>query len=149
MTKVSTVGFVVGLCCLSNPIAHAQKERTADQVRSTRALLDAYCVTCHNDRLKTAGFTFEALDTSNVAANADVFEKIVRRLRSGTMPPEGRPKPDHAVVESVLAELETALDHAASVNPNPGRIVSHRLNRTEYVNTIKDLLDLEIDGNQL
>jgi cytochrome c5 len=114
-----------------------------------RALLDKYCVTCHNDRLKTAGFTVEKLDIGNVHANGQTLEKIVRKLRSAQMPPQGRPQPDKAVADAFAASLERELDKAAAGAPNPGRVASRRLNRAEYVNVIYDLLALDVDGTQL
>jgi hypothetical protein len=110
-----------------------------------RALLDQYCVTCHNERLKTGGFSLEKLDVSQVAQHADVLEKIARKLKTGQMPPQGRPRPEKAVVAAYVANLETALDAAATTQPNPGRVAVHRLNRLEYVNTIHDLLAIDVD----
>jgi hypothetical protein len=115
----------------------------------SRALLDQYCVTCHNERLKTGGLMLDRVDIADVKANADVLEKVVRKLRSGQMPPEGPPRPDLAAVNAFATALETALDRTAAAAPNPGRVLSHRLNRAEYVNVIHDLLALDIDGTQL
>lgn len=114
-----------------------------------RALLDQYCVTCHNERLKIAGLMLDKVDVSEVAANALVLEKVVRKLRSGQMPPEGRPRPDRATAKAYAATLAASLDRVAAAAPNPGRVVVHRLNRTEYVNAIRDLLALEVDGSRL
>ena len=114
-----------------------------------RDLLDRYCVACHNERLRTADLLLDRLDIEQVAANAEVLEKVVRKLRSGQMPPAGRPRPDGAAVESFVTALEAALDRAAALAPNPGRVASRRLNRVEYVNAIRDLLELEIDGSEL
>ena len=115
----------------------------------SRALLDRYCVTCHNDRLQTAGLALDTVDIERVAEHAPVLEKVVRKLRSGQMPPEGRPRPDDAAVDTFLTALEAALDLESRAAPNPGRVASRRLNRVEYVNAIKDLLDLEVDGAEL
>ena len=115
----------------------------------SRALLDRYCVTCHNDRLQTAGLALDAVDIERVAEHAPVLEKVVRKLRSGQMPPEGRPRPDAAAVDTFLTALEAALDRESAATPDPGRVASRRLNRVEYVNAIKDLLDLEVDGAEL
>ena len=114
-----------------------------------RDLLDRYCVACHNERLRTADLLLDRLDIEQVAANAEVLEKVVRKLRSGQMPPAGRLRPDRAAVESFVTALEAALDRAAALAPNPGRVASRRLNRVEYVNAIRDLLELEIDGSEL
>lgn len=114
-----------------------------------RALLDRYCVTCHNERLKTAGLTLDKIDVTQAAAHAEVLEKVARKLRAGQMPPAGRPRPEKAAVEAFVTALEGALDRAASAAPNPGRVAVHRLNRLEYVNVIQDLLALDIDPAML
>lgn len=114
-----------------------------------RALLDKYCVTCHNDRLKTAGFTIEKLDVNAVEGNTETLEKIARKIRTNQMPPPGRPQPDKPVADAFVASVEQRLDQVALKNPNPGRVASRRLNRAEYVNVIQDLLALDVDGTQL
>ncbi len=114
-----------------------------------RAVLDRYCVTCHNARVKTAGLTLDAMDVEHVGADAAAWEKVVRKLRSGAMPPVGRLRPDKATYAAVTSSLEAALDRSAAANPNPGRTTVHRLNRTEYGNVIRDLLALEIDVRAL
>jgi mono/diheme cytochrome c family protein len=111
-----------------------------------RAVLDKYCVACHNQKLKTAEVALDALDVTRPSANADVWERVIRKLRSGSMPPGGRPRPDQATYHSVTRWLETEIDRAAAANPNPGRTASvHRLNRAEYRNVIRDLLTLDVD----
>ena len=115
----------------------------------SRELFDRYCVTCHNDRLRTGGLMLDRLDIGQVHANAETLEKVVRKLRSGQMPPQGRPRPDAATIDAFATSLEAALDRAAAADPNPGRVASRRLNRLEYVNAINDLLALEIDGEAL
>ena len=126
-----------------------QKRGSQAPAAPSRTLLDQYCVTCHNEKLKTAGLMLDRVDIGNVKANAEVLEKIVRKLRSGQMPPDGRPRPDQAVVDGYAAQLEAALDHRSAADANPGRVASHRLNRAEYVNLIKDFLALDIDGSEL
>ena len=114
-----------------------------------RALLDKYCVTCHNERLKTAGLLLDKMNVDHVGAEAKAWERVVRKLRSRAMPPAGRPRPDRAGHDAFIASLETELDRAAAAAPNPGRATVHRLNRVEYTNAIRDLLALEIDGQSL
>ena len=110
------------------------------------ALLERYCVTCHNDSLRTAGLTLEALDAGDPGARAETWEKVVLKLRAGMMPPPGRPRPDRATYDRLASFLEAGLDHAAAAAPDPGRSDAlRRLNATEYQNAIRDLLDLEID----
>ncbi|PWT84153.1 MAG: hypothetical protein C5B57_05340 [Blastocatellia bacterium] len=110
-----------------------------------RVVLDTYCVTCHNQRLKTAGLSLEVADLSRVAEHPDVWEKVVRKLRVGTMPPQGAPRPAPETARALRVWLEGELDRAASTNPNPGRPTLHRLNRAEYANAIRDLFALDVD----
>jgi cytochrome c5 len=114
-----------------------------------RAVFDKYCVTCHNERLRVANLTLDKMDLDQVGGNADVWEKVIRKLRSGAMPPPRMPRPDATAYDSTAGWLETALDRAAEQNLNPGRPALHRLNRAEYTNAIRDLLALDIDGPTL
>jgi cytochrome c5 len=111
-----------------------------------RQLLNRYCVTCHNERLRTAELLLDKADVENPAANAELWEKVIAKLHSGAMPPVGRPRPDKTAMDGFIASLETTIDRAANARPNPGRPAVHRLNRAEYTNAIRDLLALEIDG---
>ena len=115
----------------------------------SRALLDRYCVTCHNERLQTAGVMFDRVDIDRADLHRELFEKVARKLRSGQMPPPGRPRPEPAAIDAFVTALEAALDRVGAAAPDPGRVASHRLNRTEYVNAVRDLLDLELDGEAL
>ena len=117
--------------------------------QSHKATLDRYCVTCHSDRLKTAGLTLESIDTANIAGAPDVWEKVVRKVRVGMMPPQGSPAPDAASRAALVSWLTGELDAHAAAHPDPGRPLVHRLNRAEYGNAIRDLLDLEIDPASL
>ena len=114
-----------------------------------RAVIDRYCVTCHNDRLRTAGFSLENIDVARVADGAEVWEKVVRKLRTGAMPPAGMPRPEPASMDAFAAYLEAALDRAAAAHPNPGTSALRRLTRTEYRNALRDLLAVEIDAGSL
>jgi hypothetical protein len=116
---------------------------------SQRAVLDKYCVACHNEKLKTAGLTLEKADLDHVGGSAQMWEKVVRKLRAGQMPPVGLPKPDAATYDALASSLETALDRAAAAKPNPGRASLHRMNRTEYGNAIRDLLGLDVNVSDL
>ena len=113
----------------------------------TKPLTDQYCVFCHNNKLKTAGFSLEGLDPSNVESHAAAWEKVLSKLRAGEMPPPGAPHPSKAAVDAFTAKLESSLDAAAASHPNPGAPAIHRLNRAEYSNAIRDLLGIEIDAS--
>src|SRR5579863_7672458 len=114
-----------------------------------RALLDQYCVTCHNDKTKIDNFSLQKEDINAVGDHPEVWERVIRKLRAGMMPPPGMPRPPLAKYEGLRDFLETEIDRKAAAHPNPGSIVLHRLNRTEYANAIRDLLDLQIDVSTL
>ncbi len=114
-----------------------------------RALLDQYCVTCHNERQQTAGLLLDRSDVEHVGAGAETWERVARKLRSGAMPPPGRPRPDEPTLGAFVRWLETELDRHAAAYPDPGRPADHRLNRFEYGNAVRDLLALEIDTETL
>jgi hypothetical protein len=114
-----------------------------------RATLDKYCVGCHSDRLRTAGLSLEALDVTSLPARADVWEKVAAKLRSDSMPPSSAARPARETLVGIAAWLEASLDEAAAANPDPGRRTIHRLNRAEYANAIRDMLDLDVDGRLL
>ena len=127
----------------SNPTAQSQAKPQAPDVATQRALIDQYCVTCHNAKLKTANLLLDQLDLAHLSANAEIGEKVVRKLRAGMMPPINMKRPDPATMESLIKWMETELDHGAVQHlPAPGL---HRLNRTEYANAIRDVLGLEVD----
>jgi cytochrome c5 len=127
----------------SNPTAQSEAKPQAPDVATQRALIDQYCVTCHNAKLKTANLLLDQLDLAHLSANAEIGEKVVRKLRAGMMPPINMKRPDPATMESLIKWMETELDHGAVQHlPAPGL---HRLNRTEYANAIRDVLGLEVD----
>ena len=141
----------VGVCGLVGSMVHAASAQpsfeTADE---SRAMLDRYCVSCHNDRLQSGGLALDVVDAARPAANPEIWERVVGKLRSGAMPPGGRPRPSVETYDAVASALEVALDRAAAASPNPGRTNAvHRLNRTEYRNAIRDLLALDIDAGAL
>ena len=148
LSAACLVGLTISAGSSLRPLEVAALETTA-QAGLPRALLDQYCVTCHNKRLKTAGVMFDTVDMTRVDLHRELFEKVVRKLRSGQMPPQGRPRPEKTAVTTFVTALEAELDRVGTAAPNPGRVASHRLNRTEYVNAIRDLLALEIDGETL
>jgi hypothetical protein len=121
-------------------------QSAAPQRESPRAVFDQYCVTCHNEKLHTAGLALDKLDVANPGANAEVWERVIGKLRSGAMPPPGRPRPDAATYRAAATWLENEIDHGWAASPKPGRIGAvHRLNRTEYNNAIRDLFAINLD----
>ena len=127
----------------SNPTVQSQAKPQVPDVATQRALIDQYCVTCHNAKLKTANLLLDQLDLAHLSANAEVGEKVVRKLRAGMMPPINMKRPDPATMESLIKWMETELDRGAVQHlPAPGL---HRLNRTEYAHAIRDVLGLEVD----
>ena len=133
----------------SSPRVAAASPQSVSSVQTSasavRAQLDRYCVSCHNQRLKTAGLELDRLDPGAVGQNAETWEKVVRKLRTGAMPPAGSRRPDAAGYAALANALESALDAAAARAPNPGRPSVHRLNRAEYANAVRDLLGVSID----
>lgn len=125
----------------ASPLLYSAEMTAGDE----RALVDKYCVGCHNEKLKTGGLVLEKLDTTRIGDGAEIWEKVVRKIHGGTMPPLGMPRPDAATLDSFASSLEAQLDRAAVGHPEPGRASIHRLNRSEYANAIRDLLALNID----
>ncbi len=127
----------------------AQQPISTPPVATQKALLDRYCLTCHTQRLKERGtvpIALDSLDLAQVGANAATWEKVVVKMRAGLMPPAGAPRPDKAAHDAFASWLEAELDGNAAAHPNPGRTEPfHRLNRAEYRNAIRDILDLDVD----
>ena len=131
-------------------LAGAPATSAAGAVTPPRRLLDRYCVTCHNERLKTADLRLDRIDVTNPGADAEVWEKVVRKVHTGTMPPSNMPQLSQDDRRALLMWLETSLDAASAATPNPGRTDTlRRLNRTEYQNAVRDLLSLDIDAASL
>jgi mono/diheme cytochrome c family protein len=114
-----------------------------------QATLNRYCVTCHNQRTKASGLALDGVDLATPASNGAIWEDVVRKLRTRTMPPQGMPRPDEATYASLTNWLETELDRSAKATINPGRALVRRLNRSEYANAIRDLLTLDLDVSSL
>ena len=127
--------------------------QTADAVLPAsghRNLLDRYCVTCHNGQAKTANLVLDRTDVANPGGNAEIWERVVHKLRTGTMPPSNMPQPSSDSRRALVTWLETSLDAASAARPNPGRTETlRRLNRTEYQNAVRDLLALDVDAASL
>jgi mono/diheme cytochrome c family protein len=154
--RASTFALVMA-GCTAVALSRAQPSATQAQAGSSRAtspapraVLDQYCITCHNQRLRTGGLALDAVSQAEPGADAEVWERVIGKLRAGAMPPPGMPRPDAATSRAVAAALETELDRVWASRPNPGRIGAvHRLNRSEYNNAIRDLLALDIDVKPL
>ena len=154
MTRGILVASVLWIASLSVALPRAEAPQSAPRPASSaetldRSVVDKYCVTCHNQRLKTGGLTLDTPDLANVAAHSDVWEKVIRKVEAGMMPPAGVPRPDTATRKALVANLEGVLDRAAKASPNPGRPLVHRLNRAEYANAIRDLLAVDLDVSAL
>ncbi len=130
--------FLILAGLVTAAFAHAQTP--------SQTLLNQYCVTCHNEKLKTGGLALDKLDVNHAGADAETWEKVVRKVRAGMMPPPrahaARPA---SSLDAFAGTVETALDRAAAANPNPGRAPLHRMNRGEYANAIRDLLAVDVD----
>ncbi len=150
----ATIGAAAVLL-LAVQIASVQSQSAASDASKPRpassdtAVIDRYCATCHNQRTRAGKLALDTLDVSAAARDAETWEKVVRKVRTGMMPPAGSPRPDRATLDGFAASIETTIDRAARTAPNPGAPALHRLNRAEYGNAVRDLLDLPIDAARL
>jgi Protein of unknown function (DUF1587)/Planctomycete cytochrome C len=144
LTRLCLSGFAIALIVSAAPVS-APLAPAASQ----SAVLDKYCVVCHNQQAKVAGLMLDKMDLERVPENAEVWEKVVRKLRGGMMPPQGMPRPDQVTIDSLATWLEGSIDRSAKATANPGAVAVHRLNRTEYGNAIRDLLGIQIDPTAL
>ena len=125
--------LVAGSALAQNPPADPNK-----------ALVQRYCVGCHSKSLKTADVVLQGVDLATVSDKADLLERVLRKVKTGQMPPPGMPQPAAAAKNAFSQYLETSLDAEAAAHPNPGRASIHRLNRAEYGNAVRDVLDLDV-----
>src|SRR5579864_5499912 len=130
--------------------AFAAAAQTADKQapaagNPNQALVKRYCATCHNEKLRTAKLALDVLDLTHPEKDALIWERAIRKLRGGMMPPPGAPRPPAEAVNAFATYLEDSLDKAAAANPNPGSVRIHRLNRAEYANAMRDLFALDVD----
>ncbi len=147
LPRVTLSGVLIGLATSVS----LQAIGAPASVEWQRALLDQYCIACHNDQAPMANLTLQTVALDQVGQRADeigVWERVVLKLRAREMPPVGLPRPQPTAYDQLASWLEASLDDAAASAPNPGRPVIHRLNRAEYTNAIRDLLALEIDGRE-
>jgi len=142
MTRFGHLAIVLALVLVVAAVVPGAQAPAPPQ---TPALLTQYCITCHNQRLKTAGLMIDAMDVDRVAKDAAAWEKVVRKIRTGMMPPSGARRPERAALDGFAADLEARLDRALPAGSNLDAPALHRLNRTEYANAIRDLLALDVD----
>jgi mono/diheme cytochrome c family protein len=138
-----------GPTTLAEPTRLQPSSAAASPVDEYRTVVNSYCVGCHNERVRTAGLFLDQVDVGEPSEVPEVWEKVLKKLRTRAMPPSGMPRPDEATYDALATYLETTLDRAAEVAPNPGRPVVHRLNRVEYANAVRDLLDVSVEGQSL
>ncbi|HTM14915.1 MAG TPA: DUF1592 domain-containing protein [Bryobacteraceae bacterium] len=145
--KIAALGMVTA-CAATSQQPTSGPASTSDA--PPRALIDKYCIGCHNERLKVGGLALNNIASQSIGQNTAVWEKVVRKLRARYMPPVGLPRPDESTYNSAVSSLESSLDRIAAAKPDPGRTDTfRRLNRTEYHNAIRDLLALDIDVSSL
>src|SRR5215468_3427150 len=138
--RSSLLSFLCFLCLLcSVPRFDAQTQPALDN-----SLPSQYCVGCHNQRAKTAGLMLDSMDYANLPKDAATWEKVIRKIKTGMMPPSGARRPDRAALDGFASDIEKRLDSAAALHLNPGTPALHRLNRTEYANVVRDLLALDV-----
>jgi len=137
--------LIIGAICFTASAFQAPGP-AAPATTPARQLVTKYCVSCHNQKLKTANLALDAADSVHPFNSAETWEKVIVKLRSRAMPPPGIPRPDNATYDAAASWLESEIDRAAAVHVNPGRSASlHRLNRTEYSNAVRDLIGVDVD----
>ena len=156
LLALTSCGWLVFAALAAEPAGRQAVGREAASAQTAaassapyRSTVDQYCVTCHNARLKSGGLVLEGLDMSRLSGEAEIWEKVVKKVRAGVMPPQGARRPDEATTHALVSWLEQSLDRAAADHSDPGRPLLHRLNRAEYTNAIRDLLALDVDVTAL
>jgi len=157
LRPVVTLGLclaaVVGLAAQQAPKPAAAVKPAASHAPATATMLPAeqtaivkqYCSTCHSDRGKAGGISFAAFDAAKIEDHGELTEKMIRKLRAGMMPPAGARRPEPAVIQAMVTSFESRMDKLAALNPNPGSRPFQRLNRAEYQNAVRDLLNVDVD----
>ncbi len=146
--------FLAGLLLALGAAASARQTPLAPVASHARTaptpheFLAQHCLTCHNDRARVAGLSLTDAP-ADVTADAALWEKVLHKVRTGQMPPAGRPRPDASDARAVVQSIATTLDRAAEATPRPARVGAHRLNRTEYANAVRDILALDVDATAL
>ena len=154
----TTAAFVLGLLgcpsaieAASAPVAPTRTGAAAPAIDggAQKALVQKYCVACHSNRAKTGGLSLEAVNFTDMSQDAETFEKVVRKVRAGMMPPRGMPRPDRPQMLQFASAIEADLDAHAAAHPAPGSPGLHRLNRTEYANAVRDLIGVDANVSAL
>lgn len=138
-----------GLAMLWASLAFSQNAVKSPAAVTQRPLIDQYCAGCHNDKLKSGNMSLTKLDVARPGRNPELAEKVIRKVSAGMMPPSGMPRPPAAATKAFISSLENGIDQAAALHPNPGRPALHRLNRTEYANSVRDLVSVNVDVTAL
>jgi hypothetical protein len=147
MACVPVAAFVLWMVTFGPEASGFQAPAPANPARE---LVGKYCVSCHNQKLKTANLVLDGIDSEHVFNSAETWEKVIVKLRSRSMPPPGIRRPENATYDAVADWLETEIDRAAAARVNPGRPAGlHRLNRTEYANAVRDLIAVDVDAEAL
>jgi uncharacterized protein DUF1592/uncharacterized protein DUF1588/uncharacterized protein DUF1585/uncharacterized protein DUF1587/uncharacterized protein DUF1595/cytochrome c len=151
--RASVFAVGVGICAalalfsVRTSAGQAPAPNASTSASTSQAVVTKYCISCHNQKARTGGLALDTLDIANPGAHPEIWERVVEKLRAGSMPPPGRPRPDNATYLAAATELEAGLDSAWASHPDPGRIGAvHRLNRAEYANVIRDLFGLDADS---
>src|SRR5688572_5577288 len=145
--------FSIGACAFALSVTASGVQRspaiTAFSPQQAQSVINQYCTACHNQRSKAGNFELDTKDLAHLEKDVVAWEAVVRKLRTGMMPPKNATRPDRATLDGLAAWLETGLDREAALHPNPGSPSVQRMNRNEYANAIRDLLDLEVDASTL
>jgi hypothetical protein len=150
MIRSVWVGLVTWIVVLATVAGQGQgAAQGAAQGSAHGALINQYCVTCHNQRAKTGGLALDTMSLSDIPAGAETWEKVIRKVRGGQMPPAGVPRPAQPALDALVAHLEASIDKAALASPMLRHSSIHRLNRSEYANAIRDLFALNVDVSAL
>ena len=139
----------IGVCALGLGTSASGIQRApitaALSAQQAQGVINQYCTSCHNQKAKTGNLELDTRDLAHLEKDVVVWESVGRKLRTGMMPPKNAPRPDRALLDGLATWVETGLDREAALHPNPGSPSVQRMNRTEYANAIRDLLDLEVD----
>src|SRR5215467_3097361 len=143
-SRVLILGVLLAASSALTDAPQAQRAAAPGAVGTVGAVIDQYCVNCHNSDDRVAGLVLDPADLSRVSSKPELWEKVIQKLRSGSMPPAGSPRPDAKTYDTVASYLESELDRNATAKPNPGVLpLLHRMSRTEYRNSIRDLLAVD------